>query len=105
MSAEFAFGTTFAVLGLATKQGYVRKTAFPSCKQRSAGKHVTLTAREALEGAIRPLCGAELTKKENFSWYKARNMQTESDGTVFKIENALSDDGRQVWLHKTRLAN
>lgn len=39
MSAEFAFGTTSAVLCLATKQGYVRKTAFPSCKQRSAGKH------------------------------------------------------------------
>lgn len=29
-------------------------------------------------------------------------MQAESDETVFKIENALSDDGRQVWLHKTR---
>lgn len=43
MSAEFAF-STFAVLGLATKQGYVRKTVLPSCKQTSTGNHVAVAS-------------------------------------------------------------
>lgn len=59
MSAEFALGT-FAVLGLATEQGYVRKTALPSCEQTSAGNHGAITASVA----IQHLCGARVETRK-----------------------------------------